>query len=324
MSGADLSFAAMGSDVRLIIGAPLTPRAPEPAQAAERERRWVLDFGRRLSRFVADSELSELNRATARTVPASALLQAAIGAGLWAAERSGGLVDPTLTGALQRAGYDTSREGIAPASLTAALRHAPARAPARPHPAAAWRKVGIDAAAGTITRPPGLLLDTGGTGKGLCADAVGARLSAYTRYLVDCGGDIAVGGLGAQFEPFVIGVEHPLTQATAGWITLGRGGVATSGLNVRLWEGRDGGYGHHLLDPSTGRPAWTGLIGATAVSPDGALAAETLAKMALLLGPHGARSVLAEHGGLVVADDGSLEVIGPLAYQADLPVGAGA
>ncbi|HET9104674.1 MAG TPA: FAD:protein FMN transferase [Solirubrobacteraceae bacterium] len=313
---ADLTFSAMGSDVRLMIGLPLAAGRADPAVAAEAERRWIMDFARRLSRFVPDSELSRLNAAGQETVPASALLRAAVSAGLWAAQRSAGLVDPTLTGALRRVGYTASREGQAPASLSEALAAAPPRAPARPARPGAWRAVQVDDQAGTITRPAGTQLDTGGTGKGLCADAVVARLGAYRRCLVDCGGDIAVGGVGAQLEPYTIGIEHPLSAETVGSIALGRGGVATSGLNVRLWADSAGGYQHHLLDPSTGRPAWTGLIGVTAVSPDGALAAETLAKMALLLGPAGARDVLNEHGGLTVADDGTVELVGPLAFTA--------
>jgi thiamine biosynthesis lipoprotein len=43
-----------------------------------------------------------------------------------------------------------------------------------------------------------------------------------------------------------------------------------------------------------------------------ALEAETLAKMAFLSGPAGARETLAEHGGLIVFDDGSVEAIGAL------------
>ena len=69
-----------------------------------------------------------------------------------------------------------------------------------------------------------------------------------------------------------------------------------------------------LLDPSTGRPAWTGLIGVTAVG-DTALEAETLSKMALLLGPAGARDVLAAKGGIAVQDDGSVEAVGPVAWD---------
>ena len=40
--------------------------------------------------------------------------------------------------------------------------------------------------------------------------------------------------------------------------------------------------------------------------------AETLSKMALLTGAEGAREVLAEHGGVIVHDDGAVEILGPL------------
>jgi thiamine biosynthesis lipoprotein len=84
-------------------------------------------------------------------------------------------------------------------------------------------------------------------------------------------------------------------------------------VNVRLWRGADGGFRHHLLDPSTGEPAWTGLVGVTALG-DTAVEAETLAKAALLAGPEGGREVLAELGGLLVHDDGELEAVGPIAF----------
>lgn len=307
----DLTFRAMGSEVRLLIGAPLLRGAPSPQEAAERERAYVEQFAERLSRFRAGSELCALNRDRRAAVPASPLLRAAVSAGLWAARRSGGLVDPTLTGALEDAGYEGSLEHAAPAPLCEALERGPARRPAHPHPAAPWKQVEVDDRAGLIRRPAGLRLDTGGTGKGLCADAVAHRLAPYTRFVVDCGGDLAVGGVGAQLEPYEIEVEHPLTGETVRTLRVALGGVATSGLNVRIWRTARGGFAHHLLDPATGRPAWTGVIGVTALAPS-ALEAETLAKTALLMGPLGARRVLAEHGGLFVCDDGDVEEIGPL------------
>lgn len=305
----DYTFHAMGSDVRLLIGPPLLPSAPAPARIAERERAFVLDFAHRLSRFVPDSELTALNRDPRPEVPASGLLRAALRAGVWAAERSNGLVDPTLVHEIERCGYANSLDRTEPASLVEALAEAPARLPARPHPAARWRQIEIDDEVGVIVRPPGLMVDTGGTGKGLCADAVAHRFGAYTRFVVDCGGDIAVGGVGAQFDPYEIEIEHPLTHARIGAVRVARGGVATSGLNVRIWRDRRGAFAHHLLDPRTGTPAWTGLIAATALGAS-ALEAETLSKMALLLGPADAREVLSEHGGLIVHDDGSSEAVG--------------
>ncbi|MGZ4168069.1 MAG: FAD:protein FMN transferase [Solirubrobacteraceae bacterium] len=313
MSGElDYTFQAMGSEVRLLLEPPLLPGLPPPLAAADRERAFVWDFARRLSRFEADSELSALNRDPRRAVPASQLLRAAVAAGLWAARRSGGLVDPTLGGALEAAGYVTSMADQTPASLTEALRWAPPRRPAAPAANSPWTEMQVDDAAGLIVRSVGTKFDTGGTGKGLCADAVAHRLGGYGRFLVDCGGDIAVGGLGAQLRPFLIGVEHPLTGDRVGSVAVRAGGIASSGLNVRIWRDRAGGYSHHLLDPRTGRSAWTGLVGATAVSPESALEAETLSKMALLSGPEGARRVLVKHGGVIFHDDGEVEIVGPL------------
>ena len=303
----DYIFPAMGSDVRLLIDGRLLSSAPPPLQAADRERAYVWDFGARLSRFRVDSELTALNRDPRTVVPASPLLRAAVTAGLWAAARSGGLVDPTLVGALEGTGYDHSLIGARPASLREALAGAPPRAAAAPDPAARWRAVSVDDRHGTITRPPGVMIGTGGTGKGLCADAVALHLGAYTRFVVDCGGDIAVGGIGAQLHPYEITGEHPLTGSSVGCI-------ATSGLNVGIWRRADGSFAHHLPDPSTGSPVWSGLIGVTAVAP-GALEAETLAKMALLLGPDGARDVLATHGGVIIHDSGAVEMVGPVAAE---------
>jgi len=307
----DYTFRAMGGEVRLLIGPRLRTGAPPPLQAAERERAFVLDLARRLSRFEPDSELCALNRDPREAVPATQLLRAAVHAGLWAARRSGGLVDPTLTAALERCGYGASMDGVAPASLREALALAPARRPASPNPNARWREISVDDTGGRVLRPPGVRLDTGGTGKGLCADAVALRLRDYTRFVVDCGGDIAVGGVGAQLEPYEIQVEHPLTGRAIGAVALSAGGIATSGLNVRIWRTPSGGFAHHLIDPASGRPAWTGLVGATAVAGS-ALEAETLSKMALLLGPEGARRALAQRGGVLVHDDGRVETVGRL------------
>ncbi len=91
----DIVFDAMGSHVRLLIGEPGAGMVPAPA-AAEAARRFVMEFDAALSRFKPDSELCGLNADPRSTVPASPLLREAVKAGLAAAERTGGLVDPTL------------------------------------------------------------------------------------------------------------------------------------------------------------------------------------------------------------------------------------
>lgn len=303
MSEHELTFACMGTRVRLVGG---------DLAALAGARTWLEGFDARLSRFRPASELCALNDDPRVTVPASALLRAAVGAALWAAEQTGGLVDPTLLGALCRAGYERSRVGVAPAGLRDALAWAPPRRAAHAHPAGAWRSVRVLDAAGAIERPPGVALDTGGTSKGLAADAVAQRLGATGRHAVDCGGDVRVAGAGAEREPFELEVAHPFTGEPVHRLWLGPGAVATSGIDARLWHTPGGGYAHHLLDPASGAPAWTGLVSVTAVAPT-ALEAETLAKAALLRGPAAARALLAADGGVLVHDDGDAELAGPLA-----------
>lgn len=310
MSWQDLTFDAMGCEVRLLVGDPLPGAAPA-AVAAERGMRFIQAFDAALSRFREDSELTALNTDPREVVPASPLLRRAVASGLWAAERSGGLVDPTLAAAIAAVGYESSRAGVAPASLEQALAAAPPRRPARPRPDAEWRRFEVDESAGTIRRPPGVGFDTGGSGKGLAADLVADQLRGHSQFVVDCGGDVRVGGFASRLDPFAVHARHPIDGETACIIQVGAGGVATSGLNVRLWKRADGSFAHHLLDPSTGEPAWTGLVGVTAVG-DSALEAETLSKQALLLGPDLGRELLARSGGLLVHEDGTLEVVGPL------------
>ena len=262
---------------------------------------------RRLSRFEPSSDLSRLNADPRALVPAAPLLRGAVAAALRAAWLTGGLVDPTLLPALRRAGYGESRAHVKPASLPLALSCAPPPRPARPNPAAEWRAVRVDDRAGVISRPPGLELDLAGSVKGWAADALVMRLARHGRCAVDCGGDLRVeAGRGAPWE---VRVRHPITGATAHTLRVRAGGVATSGIDARLWKRREGEFAHHLIDPATASPAWTGLLTATALAPS-ALEAEALAKAALLSGPAAGRTLLrAHHGGVLVHADGAVDPV---------------
>ena len=84
----------------------------------------------------------------------------------------------------------------------------------------------------------------------------------------------------------------------------------------------DGRYAHHVIDPATGRPAWTGLVAVTAVAGN-ALEAEVLAKTALLSGPLGARRLLRRRGGVLQHDDGRVEIVpAPAVVRLPRPVAA--
>ena len=108
-------------------------------------------------------------------------------------------------------------------------------------------------------------------------------MAATRTFVIDAGGDLRLGG--ERPLERLVRIDHPLDDRPAHEFQLGLGAVATSGIKTRLWR-TDSGFAHHLLDPSTGRPAWTGLIQTTSLGTT-ALEAETLAKMAFLSGRGG-------------------------------------
>ena len=94
------------------------------------------------------------------------------------------------------------------------------------------------------------------------------------------------------------------------------GAVATSTKLRRRWRRGDVML-HHLLDPSTGAPADSGLATVTVIAGD-AWWAEVLAKAAFVAGPDAGVRLLEESGveGLLVADDGTvIETAGLAAFR---------
>jgi len=273
------------------------------AQSVAFARRQLLAWHGRFSRFLPESELSRLNRDTRATVPASALMVELAAAVRRAGSMTAGLVDGTLLERVRSAGYrDSLEQGVA---LGPALALAPPRRPAGASPGASWALITSDREAGTVTRPAGVSIDSGGLAKGLFADVLARELEQHAAYVVSCAGDLALGGRRAPVRE--LKVESPFDGATIHAFEVARMGVATSGIGRRSWFDERGRPAHHLLDPATGRPAYTGIVQATALAPS-ALDAEIYAKAALLSGPERARAWLA-HGGVLVFDDGSHEVL---------------
>jgi FAD:protein FMN transferase len=290
--------------------------AKSSAEAALNVREEMLGLHERFSRFLPASELSLLNADPRTRVPVSPLMARLAESARAAGSITGGLVDATLLGELQRAGYSGELERPLPLELALAL--APARRPAEPATRGGWSLLEIDLGAPALTRPPGVQLDSGGIAKGLFADLLAESLTAHDSFAVDCGGDLAIGGGAGQARN--IEVQSPFDGSVIHRFSSALTGVATSGIGRRSWLGRDGLPGHHLLDPASGRPAFTGVVQATALAPS-ALLGEIHAKAAVLSGPAGAARWLA-WGGVVVLDDGSHTVIEPSSDASGLAAAA--
>ena len=286
----------------VVIGA-----APERSarEAAQHARHSLRAWHERFSRFSPHSELSSLNGDVRRVVPVSPLMALFANVVAIAGSLSCGLVDATLIDQIEAAGY--ARELTQPLPLPIALRLAPARRAAGPSAAQGWRAIEVDLDEGTVRRPPGIKLDSGGLAKGLFADVLAEQLAAHPNFAINCAGDLRIGGAGGVVRP--IEVESPFDGSTLHTFRMRRSGVATSGIGRRAWLDASGRPAHHLLDPSTGRPAYTGVVQVTALAPS-ALMAEIQAKAAVLSGPRAARGWL-PHGGVIVLDDSSHEVIEP-------------
>ncbi len=294
-------FACFGSTCSVrVIGSGAAGSARE---AAALGRQTLLSWHRRFSRFREDSELSRLNANPRTQVKVSAMLARLALAVRDAGFLTDGLVDGTLVEEIERAGY--AGELRPRLALERALALAPPRTPAAGSKARRWRSIQVDVPTRTLTRAPGVRIDSGGLAKGLFADVLAQALAGHRSFAVDCAGDLSIGGHARTVRS--VDVVSPFGGGPLHAFELSDLCIATSGITRRSWLDGTGRPAHHLLDPSTGAPAFTGLVQVSALAPS-ALAAETYAKAALLSGPARARAWL-RHGGVIVFDDGSHEMV---------------
>jgi thiamine biosynthesis lipoprotein len=300
-------FRAMGCqvEVQLIHDADSVVDHAVGLALAAAEARFRM-YEQELSRFIATSDLSLLNRAAGcGPMLVSPTLGEVTQHALAAAQATDGMFDPTLGTVLAHLGYDRpfpfpaiGNDGAIPVLLPV-------------HHADAWRAIVVDPAAGTIALPAGVALDFGGIGKGWAVD----RMVAILRHahgvhggLVNAGGDVRVWGTAPDAAPdWTVGVEDPRdTDRDCAVLGVSDNAVTTSSTSYRRWR-RGDRWVHHLLDPRTGQSAETDLAAVTVVGPS-AMWAEIHAKVALLHGAAGGWAYLdAQPGyeGLLIAADGT-------------------
>lgn len=240
-----------------------------------------------LSRFDAESALSQLNGQQEQWVVVPPLLYRTVRAALEAARITDGAFDPTVLDALEAAGYGRSFE----------LGPSPAHEPGT-QLAGAWREIRLDPKLGAVWLP-GVRIDLGGIGKGLAVDGAMAGLQKARRVLINAGGDLAVRTAPGD-PPMLVDVADPFDpDRNLTTFALAHGSAATSSTLGRRW-----GRGlHHIIDPRTGRPADSGVVAATVVAAATARA-EVLAKACIVLGAKAGLRLLGEEGchGLLVTE----------------------
>jgi FAD:protein FMN transferase len=290
-----IEFRAMGTTISLLLAAGQAEEGASSVRALFAE--WELT----LSRFLPQSELSQLNQRAGEPVAVSDLLYAVLATALTAARASAGVFDPALLDQLSRVGYDRTFDELSPARFEPVIPG---------EPGGRWRGIKVDPLRRRVTLPAGIRLDFGGIAKGMAVDAALALLGrrGIGAALLNAGGDLAVLGSPPAADDWLIAVPGKDQYWT---LPLHAGAVATSGIAHRHWW-QDNTLRHHLLDPRTGLPASSDLWSVTVVT-DRCEQAEVVAKVAFILGSSSGAAFLRKHhiAGLLVRQTGTWESVEP-------------
>jgi thiamine biosynthesis lipoprotein len=162
---------------------------------------------------------------------------------------------------------------------------------------------------GAVTVAEGAALDLGAIGKGIACDEAASFLSedaAVTGALMNLGGSSTVTyGKKKDGEPWKIAVLDPRDETGfLGVLSLeGTNHVSTS-ADYEKYFIKDGKRYCHILDPSTGYPADSGLISVTVIADSGAVS-DGLSTACFVLGKDGALELLKRYGaeGILVDSD---------------------
>jgi thiamine biosynthesis lipoprotein len=248
-----------------------------------------------LSEWRESSEISEVNRqAGRRPVPVGSELYSVVESSIRISQLTEGAFDVTFAAC---AGLWSVREARIPSGdeIAACLSRVD------------YRRIRLDPGGPTLFLPgEEMRIGIAGIGKGYGVDRAAEVLEAhgFVDYIVDGGGDIRLRGRkpGGSWS---VGIRHPRRRDEL-YATLraDRGAIVTSGDYEQFFE-KDGVRYHHILDPSTGRPA-RGAAAVTVVAQT-AMEADALATGLFVLG---------SDRGLALAEE--LEGVEALFFGADL------
>jgi FAD:protein FMN transferase len=274
------TFRAMGCSMSVVVDSD----RHDVEAALTQVPSWFAEWEACLSRFRADSELSQLNRSAGYWFTPTQTLWDVLQAARAGVTLSGGLVTPTIAAALELAGYDQPFDTLLANGAISGGAALPGSTMLQ------WDAIEFDDDARDLRLPAGMRLDLGGVAKGWAAERAAEMLADIGAVIVNAGGDLALRRSRADLQPWPVGVADP--RASLGVaesaehldvLMLENCGVATSGLDHRRWTRADGAPQHHIIDPRTGLPTDSDVLSVTAIAPTAA-EAEVAAKTALLLG----------------------------------------
>lgn len=135
-------------------------------------------------------------------------------------------------------------------------------------------------------RSGGQSVDLGGIGKGFAGDRI---VDVFRRFGIssacsNLGGNVVTLGAKPDGSPWQIGIQHPRQENNLiGSVSVVNQTVVTSGDYQRYFTDSQGKRHHHILDPTTGYPAESGLISVSIVAGE-SVAADPLSTMVFVAG----------------------------------------
>ncbi len=226
------------------------------------------------SRFLPQSELSQLNRSNGKLfIPSTILFDMLLSANQFCKETEG-IFNPFLCEVISELGYDRSFE-----RLNSHLIMEPKTRNSIPIEPLLF-DMGMKSVQLTDAS-----IDLGGIAKGWTAQQIAYQLqeSGERKGGISAGGDIAVWG--DRKEGWDISIAHPfyLDKDLFSLNIYGDAGIATSSTIKRSWQTTSGKSYHHIIDPRSLQSSESDLIQVTILAPD-LTTAEVYAKCVIILG----------------------------------------
>lgn len=135
-------------------------------------------------------------------------------------------------------------------------------------------------------RRSGQSIDLGGIGKGYASDRcirIFKQFGVSSAY-INIGGNVSTLGNKPGNTPWSVGIRHPRRDdCLIGAVKVTGKAVVTSGDYERFFIDKNGNRWHHILNPTTGYPAYSGLVSVTVVA-ESAMTADALSTAIFVAG----------------------------------------
>lgn len=252
------------------------------------------EYEKRFSKTIEGSDVWNINHADGAPVSVDETTIHLIQSGIHYGELTDGAFDITIGQAEDLWAFTSDNPHVPDAEeLAEAITHV------------GYENIVIDTDAGTVQlTDPEAEIDLGGIAKGYIADRIRWYMDSLgiRSAIISLGGNIetykgkpsaAEDATNGQ-QSFVIGIETPYSDGSAvvGSVEVTDGTVVTSGVYERYFT-QDGKEYHHILDPVTGYPVDSDVLGVSIISQAGHSAdCDALSTTCLILGTEAGRNLI--------------------------------